>query len=238
MSGAGPPIHRLERVGSTLDVLHELASGGAPAGTMVVAREQTAGRGSRRRTWQSPAGGLWLSWLCRPPVPVGAEVLSLRTGLAVAHALERLGGLPPVRLKWPNDVMIGERKVGGILCEARWQGDRPAWIAVGIGMNIRNELPAEVAAHATRLADYRHDLTVEQVLSALAQALATMPGAPGRLTAEELEDFTGRDWLAARHLAAPLAGIARGIAPDGTLRIERPDGSLSPVHAGHVELHR
>lgn len=238
MSGATPPIHRLERVGSTLDVLHELASAGAPAGTLVVAREQTAGRGSRGRAWHSPAGGLWLSWLCRPPHPVGVEVLSLRAGLAVAHALEQVGGLPPVRLKWPNDVMIGERKVGGILCEARWQGDRPAWIAVGIGMNVRNELPREVAAHATRLADYRDDVTVDQVTAALADALAAMPDTAGRLTAGELEDFTGRDWLAARHLVAPLPGIARGIAPDGMLRIERPDGSLSPVHAGHVELHR
>jgi len=223
---------------STLDVLHDLASRGAPGGTLVVAREQTAGRGSRGRSWHSPVGGLWLSWLCRSRLPVGPEVLSLRAGLAVAHALERLGGLPPVRLKWPNDVMIGERKVGGILCEARWQGDRPAWIAVGIGMNVRNGLPAEVEAHATRLADYRDDVSVEQVLGALVETLSLMPGAPGRLTAGELEDFTARDWLAARHLAAPIPGIARGIASDGTLRIERPDGSLSPVHAGHVELAR
>jgi BirA family biotin operon repressor/biotin-[acetyl-CoA-carboxylase] ligase len=230
-------VHRLERVGSTLDLLHELASGGSPEGTLVVAGEQTAGRGSRGRTWHSPVGGLWLSWLCRPRTPVGVEVLSLRAGLAVAHALESLGGLPPVRLKWPNDFMIGERKLGGILCEARWQGDRLAWIAVGIGMNVRNELPAEVESQATRLADYRPELSQEEVLAALVEALATIAGRPGRLAAEELEDFTGRDWLAARHLTAPLPGIARGIAPDGTLRIERNDGSLSTVHAGHVELH-
>jgi BirA family biotin operon repressor/biotin-[acetyl-CoA-carboxylase] ligase len=238
MSAARPPIHRLQRVGSTLDRLHELAAGGAPEGTLVVAAEQSAGRGSRRRTWHSPAGGLWLSWLCRPAHPVGVEVLSLRVGLAVAHALEGLGGLPPIRLKWPNDVMIGERKLGGILCEARWQGDRLGWIAVGLGLNLRNQVPAEVADHATRLADYRPDLTVDDLLAALIEKLEAIPGQPGRLSAEELEDFTGRDWLAARHLAAPLPGVARGIAPDGTLRIERGDGSLSVVHAGHVELHR
>jgi BirA family biotin operon repressor/biotin-[acetyl-CoA-carboxylase] ligase len=236
MSVVRPPIHRVQRLGSTLDRLHELAARGAPEGTLVVADEQTAGRGSRGRAWHSPEGGLWLSWLCRPAHPVGVEVLSLRVGLAVAHALDALGGLPPVRLKWPNDVMIGERKLGGILCEARWQGDRLGWIAVGLGMNVRNELPAEVKDHATRLADYRPGLTVDDLLALLIARLELIPGRPGKLSEEELEDFTGRDWLAARHLAAPLPGIARGIAPDGTLRIERSDGSLSIVHAGHVEL--
>jgi BirA family biotin operon repressor/biotin-[acetyl-CoA-carboxylase] ligase len=237
MSGAAPPVHRLGRVTSTLDRLHELAAAGAPEGTVVVAAEQTAGRGSRGRTWHSPAGGLWMSWLCRPPRPIGIEVLSLRVGLAVASALEALGGLPPVRLKWPNDVMIGERKLGGILCEARWQGDTLAWVAVGLGLNVTNPLPAEVAGHATRLADYRPDLGVDELLPSLVAELAAISGRAGRLSAEELEAFTGRDWLAARHLAGPLPGIARGIAPDGTLRIERGDGSLSSVHAGHVELH-
>lgn len=229
-------VHRLVQVTSTLDRLHELAAAGAPEGTVVVAVEQTAGRGSRGRTWHSPAGGLWLSWLCRPPGPVGIEVLSLRVGLAVARALEALGGLPPVRLKWPNDVMIGERKLGGILCEARWQGDTLAWVAIGIGLNVTNPLPAEVAGQATRLAEYRPELSVGGLVPPLVEALTATSGRGGKLSAEELEAFTGRDWLAARHLAGPLPGIARGIAPDGTLRIERGDGSLSAVHAGHIEL--
>src|SRR6476661_5682796 len=99
-------VHRFERLPSTQDEVHRLAAAGAPAGTVVVSAEQDAGRGSRGRRWASPIGGLWLSFLCRPARSVGVEVLSLRVGLAAAEALAEVGGLPPVSLKWPNDLII------------------------------------------------------------------------------------------------------------------------------------
>src|SRR4051794_17490868 len=111
-----------------MDRLHELAEQKAPAGTAVVAEGQTGGRGARGRPWHSPPGGLWLSVLYRPPAPGGLELLSLRLGLLVAAELEAaIPGLP-VMLKWPNDLMLRDRKLGGILCEARWQGEAPGWI--------------------------------------------------------------------------------------------------------------
>ncbi|MCU0621721.1 MAG: biotin--[acetyl-CoA-carboxylase] ligase, partial [Gemmatimonadales bacterium] len=99
-------VHRLAEVGSTQDALHRLAESGAPTGTAVVAEVQRAGRGSRGRGWESPPGGLWMSVLWRPGPGDDPRLLSLRAGLAVADVLEGVGGLPPVQLKWPNDVLV------------------------------------------------------------------------------------------------------------------------------------
>ena len=165
-----PPLLRLEQVGSTMDVLHELAQGGAPAGAAVVAVEQTGGRGSRGRAWASPRGGLWLSVLFRPRAVPGLELLSLRIGLAVAQALELLGA-PAVGLKWPNDLMLGDRKLGGILCEARWQGNAPGWVTAGLGLNVANETPPLLRAVATSLISVVADVTPDDLLLPVLAAL-------------------------------------------------------------------
>ena len=109
-----------------MDVLHALAAEGVEAGTAVVATEQTGGRGSRGRTWSSPPGGLWLSVLFRPPSGAGIELSGLRIGLAVADAIEALHAGLSVRIKWPNDLMVGDRKLGGILCEPDRRALRPS----------------------------------------------------------------------------------------------------------------
>ncbi len=146
-----------------MDLIHELAERGAEAGSMVVATEQLQGRGSRGRAWHSPPGGLWLSALYRPPSTGGLELLSVRVGLAVARALDRL--VPtPVRLKWPNDLMLNGRKLGGILCEARWQGEALGWIAVGVGLNVRNPVPGELRETAVSLMELEPDIQLEAVL--------------------------------------------------------------------------
>src|SRR6185369_6775816 len=115
---------------------------------------QTGGRGSRGRAWHSPPGGLWLSVMYRPPSPAGVELLSLRLGLLVATALEAAAPGLPVALKWPNDLMVGDRKLGGILCEARWQGESLAWVAAGLGLNVTNDIPDDVHLTATALAEH------------------------------------------------------------------------------------
>jgi BirA family biotin operon repressor/biotin-[acetyl-CoA-carboxylase] ligase len=111
-----PELLRFRAVHSTMDVLHDLAAEGAEAGTVVVADEQTGGRGSRGRGWRSPPGGLWLSALYRPGLAAGTELLSLRVGLAVAQAVEALATGLRVSIKWPNDLLLDGRKLGGILC--------------------------------------------------------------------------------------------------------------------------
>ena len=234
MTGA-PEIVRLARVGSTMDALHELAQAGAPAGTAVVAAVQESGRGSRGRTWSSPRGGLWLSVLGRP-AEAGLELLSLRVGLGVAAVLERLGVGGALRLKWPNDLMLGERKFGGVLCEARWQGAMPAWVTVGVGLNVANAPPEELAAVATYLASSRPGLTPEALVVPVINAVRAIDPVGGSLTPSELAELARLDWLGGRALAAPAAGIADGIAADGALRVRRSDGGVAMLRAGTVVL--
>src|SRR5262249_48139630 len=106
-----PRVELLSRVSSTQDVAHELAAADAPAGTLVLADEQTSGRGRQGRAWTSePGAGIWLTLIERPTDPASADVLSLRVGLALARALDRFTA-EPVRLKWPNDVYTAGRKL-------------------------------------------------------------------------------------------------------------------------------
>jgi BirA family biotin operon repressor/biotin-[acetyl-CoA-carboxylase] ligase len=229
-------VHRYERLPSTQDEAHRLAAEGAPAGTVVVAVEQVEGRGTRGRNWTSPVGGLWLSFLCRPMRLPGVEVLSLRVGLAAAEALAEVGGLPPASLKWPNDVIVNDRKVGGILCEARWHGDLLAWVVVGLGLNVRNPLPPDARVAPGRLADWRHDLEPDHILWPLVGSLLPLAETGSGLSAAELRAFGQRDWLLGRELAEPERGRAAGIEPDGALRVLKPDGQIVRVSSGSVVL--
>ncbi|HEU5359270.1 MAG TPA: biotin--[acetyl-CoA-carboxylase] ligase, partial [Gemmatimonadales bacterium] len=203
-------LTRMARAGSTQDLVHQLAEEGAPHGTAIVAEEQVQARGTRGRTWHAPRGGVWMSVLCRPAVPAAAEVLSLRVGLAVAAALEAQAQVS-LRLKWPNDLMLGERKLGGILCEARWRGDRLAWVTVGIGINVTNPIPPDVASTAARLADHDPRAAADRLAESVAEAVAGIDGSAAMLTTQELATFAERDWLRGRAIVAPEPGVAAGI---------------------------
>jgi BirA family biotin operon repressor/biotin-[acetyl-CoA-carboxylase] ligase len=218
-----------------MDLLHELAAEGAAEGTVVVAGEQTTGRGSRGRTWRSPPGGLWLSTLYRPQAPTGAELLSLRIGLAVADAIESGSGVR-LAIKWPNDLMLEDRKLGGILCEARWHGERLGWIVAGIGLNVTNQIPVQLAAGATRLADRRPDLTPEALEAPVTARLRALDPARDRLDPAELDALRARDWLRGRRVLAPVAGRADGITEEGALLVRDADGAARRIRAGTVEL--
>jgi BirA family biotin operon repressor/biotin-[acetyl-CoA-carboxylase] ligase len=179
---------------STMDLAHARAAEGAVHGAAVAARVQTAGRGRRGRTWHSPAGGLWLSVVCRPSDPGGVEHLSLRVGLAVAQAIERLfPDLPRLTVKWPNDILLGGRKLAGILCEARWEGGAPAWVIAAVGLNVSNPIPEEVSDQATRLAEYIPGLDPERLAQPLAAAIAEAADRPGSLTPEESRQLVQRE---------------------------------------------
>ena len=230
MTVVAPPIHYFDRVDSTQDVAHRLAAEGAGAGTAVVAVEQSAGRGSRGRSWASERGGLWLSVVWRPAETSGAEGLSIRAALALAEALEA-AGTPRVAVKWPNDLMLADRKVGGILCEARWTGERLGWVVAGAGINVTNWIPPELAAVACRLGDFGPFLAPELAPS-MVESLRQAGARGGPLDASELAAFERRDWLGGRQLASPVPGYAAGLAPDGALRIQTADGTISLVRTG------
>jgi BirA family biotin operon repressor/biotin-[acetyl-CoA-carboxylase] ligase len=219
-----------------MDVLHSLAAEGAEAGTIVVAGEQTGGRGSRGRGWESPPGGLWLSVLFRPGVAAGVELCGLRIGLAVAEAIESLDPGIAVRIKWPNDLMIGERKLGGILCEARWQGEVLGWVVAGLGLNVANPLPGDLASPATALVEWWPGVEPGMVEPEIIARLRALDLGPERLGPVELSVLRSKDWLQGRGLRVPVAGTAAGIADDGALMVKVPGGAIVAVRTGTLEL--
>ena len=217
MTGSAP-ITWLDRVESTQDAAHELAANGAPHGAAVAAAEQTHGRGSRGRGWLSPRGGLWLSVVCRPVSASAPQVLSIRAALAVATAVSR-GGTAPIGIKWPNDLILDNRKVGGVLSEARWVGDSLAWIVVGVGLNVQNPIPAELRSSAVSLAELGDRRSVAELAGPVATAVAGASARIGALEPDEEAAVALRDWLRGQALSAPVAGVAAGIAADGALRV-------------------
>ncbi len=227
-----PGCLSLVKVTSTLDVIHELAAEGAPEGTVVLADEQVAGRGRHGRRWHSPPGtGIWMGFLARPRRARAHGVVSIRVGLAIADALDDLG--VRVWVKWPNDVVAEDgRKLAGVLCESRWEGDRPRWVAVGVGINVHEPLPHEIAASAVAVCGLRPNTTRVDVLERLVPRLLALTDA-ATLAPDERAAFAGRDWLFGRTLREPLAGRARGIDPDGGLLVETGDG-MRGVRGGDV----
>jgi len=219
---------------SSLDAIHDLGAQGAPSGTVVLAEEQTAGRGRDGRTWRSPVGGVWLGMLVRPPFPA-AEILSLRTGLVLADVVDDLLGAARAQLKWPNDVLLAGRKLAGILCEARWKGDAPQWLGIGIGINVANEIPSELTDRAIALQELRPGIRRIDVLDRLVPALLRLTTHDARLTEFECVAFAQRDWLRGRQIRTPLVGRAAGIRPDGALLVDTGAGTTM-VRDGHVEL--
>ena len=229
-----PQCGLFRELGSTLNAIHDLAAQGAPAGTVVIAEEQTAGRGRDGRTWHSPAGGVWLGMLLRP-ARAELGVISVRVGLAVADAVDALLGRVETRLKWPNDVLLGERKLAGILCEGRWHGESLQWLAVGVGVNVRNVIPAAVARRAVALEEWLPAIRRLDVLDRLVPAIAGLASGEPGLSEGECAAFAARDWLQGRQLRSPAVGRARGLRPDGALLVDLGAATIA-VREGHVEL--
>ena len=155
--GLGRRLHWLESTGSTNDVAARLAESGAEEGTIVVADMQTAGRGRHGRVWFSPAGaGLYASIIIRPAQAMAGEerpaaLLTLAAGVAIAEAVRAVTGLP-ARIKWPNDVLVGPRKLAGILAEAAMQGGTLQHIVLGFGVNLRAAAyPPELSGRTTSI---------------------------------------------------------------------------------------
>lgn len=164
-------IERFYEVDSTNDVAKQFAVHGAPEGTVVISEIQRKGRGRKGREWFSPKGGVWMSIVVRPKVtPSQAAPLTLITGLAVAKTLSHLYSLE-CRLKWPNDVLINEKKVCGVLTEISAEIDRINYVIIGIGINANinaDSFPDEFRNSATTL---KNELNREILLDELVKGL-------------------------------------------------------------------
>jgi BirA family biotin operon repressor/biotin-[acetyl-CoA-carboxylase] ligase len=243
--GQAPPfdVRWMASTTSTMDVASRLAHEGAPHGVVVVADEQTSGRGRRGTTWVSPPGaGLYLSFIARPSRAAEGEVPSLLTlaaGVAVREGIVTATGLA-VDLKWPNDLIIGKRKLAGILAEGIAIGSRDQAVIVGVGVNVQPAAyPPDVAARATSLEGELARVVdrgplLAQILIALWDRLAMLDRRPG-------------DILQAWRAASPNAigtrvdwdgkhGTTAGIDDRGALFVRTPAG-VERIIAGELHWH-
>lgn len=229
-------------VSSTMDLAHALADDGALSGTVVVADVQRAGRGRGGKLWHSAAGdGLWCTVIVRDAPVSGLGVLSLRVGVAIADVVRPWcdGALG---LKWPNDVLLcttlpperadalAWRKLAGVLVEARWRDAQVEWIAIGIGLNLR-ESTAVVRTAALREGVLRAD-----VLQGLIPRIREAAHARGGLSAAELATWETYDMAMGRRCSAPERGVVAGVQADGALRVTLADGSERPHRSGSLAL--
>jgi BirA family transcriptional regulator, biotin operon repressor / biotin---[acetyl-CoA-carboxylase] ligase len=221
--------------GSTNDDVAALARAGAPEGTVLVAEAQTAGRGRLDRSWSSPPrAGLLFSVLLRPAVPPARRTwIPLLTGLAVQQAVARLGAVD-TRLKWPNDLLLGDElgKAGGILAQAA--GDA---VVVGVGLNVssrRDELPPGAASLLTEGAECTdRDPLLRAILRTLGERYADWTTGSVRAAYEQVCDTLGRAVRVSLPDGGTFVGTATGLDDSGRLLVLTADGTV-PVSAGDV----
>lgn len=237
-------VYRRE-TGSTNDDTKRLAQAGAPEGTVVLTDHQIAGRGRLGRRWEAPTGSsLLLSILFRPQLaPHEVQQLTMLCGLAVVDAVEAQTGLR-MCLKWPNDIVSGEGKAGGILTEVDLSPERVEFVVVGIGLNVNlspAHLSEDLIVPATSLSHLLgHPIERLPLLRALLNAVET------RYLALKEGQSPHEEW--AQRLATlgqPVTvlsagsrhdGVAECVDPDGALRVRLANGSLERVLAGDVTL--
>ncbi len=226
---------------STNTSLHRLATEGAAEGTVILAEEQTAGRGRRQRSFASPRGaGLYMSLLLRRPIPL--PILPLLTpyaALVTSHAVEATADVK-VKIKWVNDLWIGGKKIAGILTEG---GFTPAgevdFCVVGIGVNLLpNALPAQLAPIAASIGDFAVPPKREVLAAAIIRSF--FEELPSLTNKSFLEEYRSRSLVLGRRVSATvgstvLTGIASSIRDDGALLLKTPEGEVA-LSAGEVTL--
>jgi len=238
----GSRMVRYSSVTSTNDIARELASRRADEGTVVVAAEQTLGRGSRGRRWISPKGAnLLMSAILRPPIESGrTPELAFVAAVAVARFLVDLAGLP-ARVKWPNDVRVKGNKISGVLIEApAVHGDVPPVAIVGVGVNVNwADIPPELGATSVLLETGR-ETDLEAALAALLDSLDAVYAVYRQDGFEAiLRKWRSLDCLAGNQVEVALdgetiQGIAEGVDDNGSLVVRLEDGNLRNVWAGLV----
>ena len=228
-------------LGSTHDLARQLAQAGAPEGTVVLAGRQTGGRGRLGRSFISPRGGLYFTIVLRPPLE-HLRPLPIISALAVARGLEQVTGLSTA-LKWPNDVLVGGRKICGILMESELAGEAVNHVLLGIGVNVNTDMSAypEIAAIATSAAaEAGREVSREALAAAVLNELETLylAARAGQRVQDEWRarlDTLGRQVRVTCGQAVE-EGLAEDVDSDGSLIQRRPDGSRVAIAAGDVTL--
>jgi len=235
-----------DQIDSTNRVAKELAVAGKPAGTVVLAATQSAGKGQYGRNFNSPRGGLYFSLLLEPDVPIESlPLITLATGLACRNVLHRAFNLYPL-IKWPNDIYLDGKKVAGILCEnlcTPHPSGTTARIIIGVGLNVNNrkeDFAVELQPIITTLWEQlRVPVDLEELLARLTQAI---PAQVSRLRHERqslLAEWQQFDFLLHKRVVhvlegRTLHGIGQGISSQGLYRIHDDNGIEHMVIGGQL----
>ncbi len=231
----GPTVHH-RLTDSTNDRARELAVDGAPSGTVVVADEQSAGRGRTGRKWSAPAGAALLCSAILRPLEAKQALLPLAVPLAVCDAAEALAPVE-CQVKWPNDVWLAERKLAGVLIEAR----PPEWAVIGVGLNLSiadDAFPQDLRWPATSLG---HGIRPADALAALREAYGRWFDAGPEEVAEAFEvrdALRGREvsWEGVGGSGSSGDGVCEGIDERGNLVVVTGPGERVSLGSGEVSL--
>ncbi|MGH9352078.1 MAG: biotin--[acetyl-CoA-carboxylase] ligase [Terriglobia bacterium] len=242
--GMGRKIIHYFVAGSTNTLALRFASDGAPHGTVVVAEEQSAGRGRFGRSWYSEkSAGIYASVILRPPLaPSAASILTLMASLAVYQAVADLTGLAP-DIRWPNDLLLGGKKVGGILTEMNAELDRVHAVVVGIGLNVNHQnMPAEIRPVATslRMASGKVYSRVQLLAGLLRQLqhfyrilLGQGSGAIAQAW-EQRSTFARGKRVRVKTGGGESLAVTEGLESSGALRLKFDDGRAAALVSGEV----
>ncbi|MDH3733821.1 MAG: biotin--[acetyl-CoA-carboxylase] ligase [Gemmatimonadota bacterium] len=237
-------VHVYGDIDSTMDAARDLAAAGAPGGAIVMSRGQSAGRGRAEARFHSPRdAGVYLTMIFRPEGDWVRSPVTILAGLGVATELRRAFPDLAPRLKWPNDLIVRDRKLGGILAETMAGDDGADVLLIGVGVNLDTEhLPADLQGRVVGVRELCEAAPVD-VADAMIRGLERwLPDPPEALSEEQLDELDRLDWLKNQRIALvgpdhdPVPGRSAGLAPDGAL-LFRPDrGALRRVNSGSVEV--
>lgn len=240
----GKRIYHFFKIDSTNRVAMELGHAGEPEGSVVLAEEQTAGRGRAGRSWHSErAAGIYATVLLRPKLaPVQAPLLTMMAGLAARAAVVDATQLP-VDVKWPNDLMVRGKKIGGILTEMHAEPSQVRFVIVGLGINVNQEkFPAELAGIATSLR--AESGRTQPRMEILVRLLREFENDYNRFASEgsasvvkrfqEISSYAQGKRVRVTNGTESYSGVTAGLTSEGLLRVERDGGELATVVAGDV----
>lgn len=237
----GRQLHHYPSLTSTMEAAKKVAGEEVAEGTVVIADEQTSGRGRLGRAWLSPKGSLAMSIILKPSVSSLPQLVMI-SSLAVVRAIRKVAGLE-AQIKWPNDVLIKGKKVCGILIESEVKGDRVNFAIIGIGVNVNIDPSAfaEISPLATSLS---HELGKEVSKAELAGALLcelerlyleAQAGVPIHREWQAHMDTLGR-WIQVRAGESVERGKAETVTEHGNLILRRANGSLAEIIVGDVTV--
>lgn len=242
----GKNIHHRKSIDSTQKLAHQYALDGAKHGTVVIADEQTAGRGRLGRNWDSRKDkGIWMSMILRPNIlPYLAPQLTLLTATVIAQAIEEVTGIIP-KIKWPNDILIEQRKVCGILTEMQAEQDKVLYVVIGFGLNVNQtiaELPVNESYQITSLAnesDRQFDLRA--IIQCIFNHFETSYEQYMKMGFMNIKETWENYGFKINERLTYTSGNIRkealflGIAEDGALQVKHDNGNIEKIYSAEIE---